>query len=395
MKLLIYSHFFAPSIGGVETIVMSLACGLADLRAKDGSPEFLVTLVTQTARGDFDDGKMPFLVIRKPDFGQLSSLIRRADVVHIAGPSLLPMLLAQFMPRPFVVEHHGYQSICPNGLLIHQPERSVCTGHFQARNYVECWKCQYHEVSKTRALINVLAAFPRHALAQRAAANITVSEHVLQRLQVPRSSVVYHGIEAAPEIRTSSSNQLLQPKRICFAYVGRFVAEKGLPVFIEALGHLRKQGLEFEAKLIGDGPERPKIESQIAAAQLSSLVKVTGYLSGNALAETVDNVSVVVMPSVCEETAGLAAMEQMMRGRLVICSDIGGLSEIVGDAGMKFPVGDARALAECLRRVIEGPLLIKELSEKAHARARELFVRSQMIEGHASVYQNLLAKQQK
>ena len=32
MKLLIYSHFFAPSVGGVEAVVLSLARGLADLR---------------------------------------------------------------------------------------------------------------------------------------------------------------------------------------------------------------------------------------------------------------------------------------------------------------------------------------------------------------------------
>ena len=33
MKLLLYSHSFAPNVGGVETIVLSLACGLAELRA--------------------------------------------------------------------------------------------------------------------------------------------------------------------------------------------------------------------------------------------------------------------------------------------------------------------------------------------------------------------------
>jgi hypothetical protein len=43
MKLLLYSHFFAPSIGGVETIVLSLARGLAELRDSNGAPEFEIT----------------------------------------------------------------------------------------------------------------------------------------------------------------------------------------------------------------------------------------------------------------------------------------------------------------------------------------------------------------
>jgi glycogen synthase len=42
------------------------------------------------------------------------------------------------------------------------------------------------------------------------------------------------------------------------------------------------------------------------------------------------------MPSVWEETAGLSAIEQMMRGRLVIASRIAGLGEMVGDAGSRF-----------------------------------------------------------
>jgi len=55
MKLLIYSHFFAPSIGGVESAVLSLAGGLPELRIPNGDPEFEVTLVTYTPAGDFDD----------------------------------------------------------------------------------------------------------------------------------------------------------------------------------------------------------------------------------------------------------------------------------------------------------------------------------------------------
>jgi hypothetical protein len=42
-------------------------------------------------------------------------LIRRANVVHLAGPALLPLLLARLFRKPVVVEHHGYQAICPNG----------------------------------------------------------------------------------------------------------------------------------------------------------------------------------------------------------------------------------------------------------------------------------------
>ena len=387
MKLLLYSHYFAPGIGGVETIVMSLARGLAELRTADGAREFEITLATRTPCGHFDDQRMPFSVLRRSGFWQLLRLVRETDIIHIAGPSFLPMLFAWLLRKPYVVEHHTYQSICPNGLLIHHPERSVCPGYFQAGNYVECWRCRSKEVSRIRSVINVLAAFPRRALTRSASTNIAVSEHVKQRLGAPRTIVVQHGIDMGE--KTMASHDTSLGKKITFAFVGRFVQEKGLSVFVDALALLSQKGRAFEAKLIGDGPERSKIEAQIAAAKLNSRVKITGYLSGAALADAIADVSVVVMPSVWEETAGLAAIEQMMRGRLVICSDIGGLSEVVGDTGMKFPPGDPMALAACLSKVIDSPVLIDDLGPKARARAQEFFSRGQMIEPHASIYRGL------
>jgi glycosyltransferase involved in cell wall biosynthesis len=81
----------------------------------------------------------------------------------------------------------------------------------------------------------------------------------------------------------------------------------------------------------------------------------------------------------------------MMRGRLVIASDIGGLGEIVGDAGLKFPPGDAHALAACMRKVLEDPSLIDALGEKGRDRARVYFARERMIEEHAKVYRHILS----
>ena len=101
------------------------------------------------------------------------------------------------------------------------------------------------------------------------------------------------------------------------------------------------------------------------------------------------DVQAVVMPSVWEETAGLAAIEQMMRGRLVIASDVGGLGEIVGDAGLKFPPGDAGALADCMRKVLRDPSLIESFGRKARERALRLFTRSRMTEEHARLYRGI------
>src|SRR5262249_57978975 len=105
MKLLLYSHFFAPSVGGTETIVLSLARGLAELRKTSGLSEFEVTLVTQTTAKNFDDRLLPFQVVRQPSLSQLWRFVRSNPVVHLAGPALSPLALGWVMRKPVVVEH--------------------------------------------------------------------------------------------------------------------------------------------------------------------------------------------------------------------------------------------------------------------------------------------------
>ena len=126
MNLLIYSHYFAPSVGGVESIVQSLAAGIAELRTLDGHREFNVTVITETPAGTHDDSKFPFRVVRRPGVIGLWQLVRASDVIHAAGPAFLPMFLAWLSRKRFLVEHHGYQATCPNGLFVHQPDRAIC-----------------------------------------------------------------------------------------------------------------------------------------------------------------------------------------------------------------------------------------------------------------------------
>ena len=141
MKLLIYSHFFAPSVGGVETIVLELARGLSKLCDSNGTPAFDVTLATQTPAGGYDDAALAFGVVRQPTLLELRKLIQACDVLHVAGPALLPLVLGRLMGKIVVVEHHGFQTICPNGQLLIEPAGTPCPGHFMAGEHSECFRC--------------------------------------------------------------------------------------------------------------------------------------------------------------------------------------------------------------------------------------------------------------
>jgi glycosyltransferase involved in cell wall biosynthesis len=390
LKLLIYTEYFLPIIGGVQTSVALLARGLAKRAASDlaEDQEIEVALVTRTPADGMDDSALPYRIVRRPTLLQLTRLVRDADVVHIAGPCFVPLVLVWLLGKPAAVEHHGYQASCPNGLLFMDRTHSLCPGHFMAGRYAKCLNCNSGTMGWFGSLRQLLMTFPRRWLCKKVSANITISDHVGGRLRLPRSKTIYYGIEVLEPRQPQPLRTAMQTLRI--AYVGRFVVEKGVPVLLRAAQLLAKTGCNFEVTLIGDGPERSNLEALSADLGLTGRVTFAGQLQRNQVDNLLRTTDVVVMPSLCEETAGLAAMEQMMTGGIVVASEIGGLAEVINGVGLKFSPGNPEELCSRLLNIANKPSDLIELGSLARARALNQFTVQRFIAEHASLYRALL-----
>lgn len=375
-KLLIYSGSFWPAVGGVETYARLLAEGMGDDRG------FETTLVTDTPHvGSAPDWR--FRVLRTPGLRRLWQSVRACDVVLIAGPALAPMALATLARKPFVVEHHGYQAICPNGLLLNKTRGGVCAEAFRNKRYGECGRCVRADRGIFGALKQLVLTFLRRWVCSRAYSHVAVSDHVRKRHDLDGMTLIYHGVpDRAPQ--TGSRMVDHGSREVHFGYVGRLVEEKGLPLLVEASAKLRNQGVRHRLSFVGDGPLRDTLRSQAEAAGLNGGVRFTGFLEAAALDRELADLDVVVMPSVWEETAGLAAMEQMMRGGVVLAADIGGLGEVVGDGGVKFRPFDSEDLA---RKMVEltRPELRLSTEKAARERAVRLFGLERMVNQHEAL----------
>jgi glycogen(starch) synthase len=386
MNILIYTADFAPSIGGVQTITAILAQGLADAKSpSNGRPAHgnEVTVVTRTPAGTMDDSSLAFRVVRFPSILQLFRLIRRADVIHISGPAILPMAFGHLLGKPVVVEHDGYQAICPQGNYLHQPGGSLCPGHFQNRNYFECYRCQSVEMSRAKSVLNLALMFPRRWFLKRIAMNVGASDHTGRRIDLPRTQTIYHGIED-PLASSPARSGAISP--VQFAYLGRLIPEKGVDLLLRAAAISQKSGRDFRIRIIGDGPQRGALEKLAADLSLDGRVEFLGYRTGQQLIDTLESTSVSVIPSRWDEACPLTAIEQMMRGLLIIATELGGTGEVVGDAGLKFPTNDAEALAERISWVIDNPGQIRALGDAARHRALELFSKEEMMQQHLALY---------
>ena len=384
MKLLIYSHFFAPSIGGVETIVLSLARGLAHCRTPAGHPEFAVTLVTQTPAGNYDDSALPFPVIRRPDLLQLWRLLRSADVVHLAGPALPPLLLGLLARKPVVLEHHGFQAICPNGQLLFEPTQEPCPGHFMAGRHAQCLRCNSAQGSLASSKLWLLT-FLRRFLSKHAAANITPVQWLVDLLQLPRAQAIPHGLDTS---RVFPERQP-PPGPPVIAFQGRLVTTKGIRVLLEAARRLQEQSIPFALHIIGDGPERRSLDSLAGEWQLTPRVRFFGSLPPAELDAVLAQAAVVVVPSLGGEVFGLVVAENMLRALPVVASDLGAFVEVLGGAGVTFRTGDAADLVRRLAPLLHDAPAAANIGHLARQRILDFFSMSRMIEAHASVYRRI------
>jgi glycosyltransferase involved in cell wall biosynthesis len=175
------------------------------------------------------------------------------------------------------------------------------------------------------------------------------------------------------------------------AYAGRFVPEKGLDTLLQAVADL---GSGVELWLIGNGPDRPVLESLSQELGIEERVRWIEPVSSEKMAEILARVDVVVLPScttrVWKEQFGRILVEAMACKVPVVGSDSGAIPEVVGNAGLIFPEGDVAMLAECLQRLKESPELRHELAERGYVRATTLYSQEHIGRLSVNFYKEVL-----
>ncbi len=156
------------------------------------------------------------------------------------------------------------------------------------------------------------------------------------------------------------------PLRLTF--IGHLLPHKGPHVLLAALQQLRDLPLTLE--LHGRHWEQhPYQEILGPLLKAEPRARVCGIFPDEALPGILARTDALVVPSTCPESFGLATREAMLAGRPVISADRGALPESIqpGDNGILVSGEDPLALANALRRLVEEPGLLANLSRGASA----------------------------
>jgi glycosyltransferase involved in cell wall biosynthesis len=146
-----------------------------------------------------------------------------------------------------------------------------------------------------------------------------------------------------------------------------------------------------ETLIVGEGPDRPRLEQEIRALGVTERVRLVGerYDVPQLLAE-----ADVFALSSASEGMPVSVLEAMAAGLPVVSSRVGGVPELVvdGETGILVRPGDASALAAALSSLIADPAERRRLGAAGRARAEERFDLEPFRRAHVELYSRELAR---
>jgi glycosyltransferase involved in cell wall biosynthesis len=178
---------------------------------------------------------------------------------------------------------------------------------------------------------------------------------------------------------------------LAMGFIGRLVPQKGIDNLLQALALHR--AAKWRLTIVGDGPERERLEHLATELRLAARVRWTGGLPAEQIANLWPDLDVLVQPSRASrewrETNGQVLMEAMANEVAVLGTDSGVIPELIGDAGIVVPDGDLQGLANAIDRLGD-PAQRRTLAHAARARALRLYSDDAIAERTLQFWQQLV-----
>jgi colanic acid/amylovoran biosynthesis glycosyltransferase len=199
--------------------------------------------------------------------------------------------------------------------------------------------------------------------------------------------IVRAGIDPPNVVRVPTHGGA-RPVLMC---VARLSPEKGHAGLIEAFSRLVAEGVDAELELLGEGPERARIEQQIQSLGLSGRVRLHGQVPEDQVLVAMTRATILVASSFMEGLP-VVLMEALALGVPVVAPCVAGIPELVehGVSGLTFPPGDWDRLAQLLRELLADPALRERLAQAGRRRVEAEFFVERSLEPLFAAFRSML-----
>jgi len=368
MKILIASDLNYPTINGVATFSRNLAKGLAahghevlviapsqnGKKSKEVDGNYVITRTISVPFPFYQNYRISLNPIR-----EVKKIIADfdPDVIHIQmlmGIGQAAMKVGNKMGIPIVSTNHAIPENLMDNLKILAPvSRPI--------NYIlKSYGARFHSKADyvtlpTQSAIDMLNAGDRIGVPMEAVSN---------------------GIDLTRFTPTKASADTYKkfniPKNVpVVSYIGRLDTEKHMPTLLKAFAMVKQAVPNAHLLIVGDGNDRPLLESMAKELGFKEDVTFTGRVSDEDLVDLHKVGSVYTMPSPAE-LQSIATLEAMASGQPIVAVDAGALRELCQNErnGFLCEKDDSDAIAKGIITIISDPATRAAMSKESLAIAQ-------------------------
>lgn len=287
---------------------------------------------------------------------KLGMQCRKHNNIDILNIFLLPYALLFFLPKSIkeifyawqlellykrAVQLHG----TPDVIYTHYLNNTIKAVPLRQKYHIpivamEHWSRMAYRPIPQAAINTAKQAYPN--IDQLLTVSSALKENILQ--QIGFDSIVVPNM-VGKEFHYLTTNRA-EEKFIRLITTGRLAPEKHFDMLIHAVANI--PSLPLKLSIIGNGPERNKLEQLINQLQIQDKVQLLGHKSKEEIVKLLQQSDIFVLPSQ-SETFGVAYIEALACGLPIIATDCGGPRDIVTeDNGLLIPTNDQIALEQAI-----------------------------------------------
>ena len=308
------------------------------------------------------------------------------DVIHVhnlyplLSPSILPV--ARQLGIPVVMTVHNYRLVCPSGL--HYSHGEICTKCEGGKEYWCVKRNCENSISKSvgYALRNWWSRKRRYYLD-----NVTMFACLtsFQRDSLIRAGIDIGKIDIIPNMVEPPVKSMTSSNPKFVGFSGRLSHEKG----IDTLVGVARDNSDIQFSAAGSYASMVDLDKRVPEN-----FTLLGHCNANQLGQFYEEARFIVLPSECFEGFPMVILEAMLMEKAVICSDIGGLSDIVDDGvtGLLSKPADANDLTQKILKLWNDPELCHKMGIAGREKVLREYSKTRHYERLINIYKKVITK---
>lgn len=319
---------------------------------------------------------------------------QRPDIAHFQAGYLLgvaPIFAAHRASIPIVLTLHDYWFLCPQHTL-QRSDGALCVT--VPDDPTVCARCRLWSDDPYARLARRSGATAR-SLMQHLPPGVDGSLMALRRQRTQAALKLVERVIAPSQFMRRQFEHLVEPERLIFSrigidrgslqpsaehnregfvkfgYVGQVAQHKGVHILVEAFQRLQATHQNSELHIWGGLETQPEYVRKLRAiTDDDTRVHFHGRFENRHLSSILRSLDFVVAPSLWYENCPLSILESFAAHVPVICSNHGGMVELVNDGedGLRFQPGDIADLARVMQQVVDDKTLLIKLQQGARRR---------------------------